>query len=691
MKYEKWNVGAPDPKAVRALRNAGFSRLLSVVLAARGFATGEAARAALRRDAFFSPLLMRDMDKAVARIQRAIDAHETVAVFGDYDVDGITSTVLLTDYLTGRGVSCLRHIPHRIEEGYGLSKDAIAALRERGAELLITVDCGITGTEEVEYAASLGLDVVVTDHHACKEQLPPAVAVVDTHRPDCPYPFKDLAGCGVALKLVMALGQAEEQEALFARYGALAALGTVADVMRMEGENRTIVFRGLESLPRTEFAGLRALLKESGLWGSPVTSQHAGFILAPRLNAAGRMGQADLAADLLESRDSARAEELAKQLGALNRKRKAVEQAIFTDAEAKIQHLAPEEKYALVLGSEQWHPGVIGIVASRLSEQYACPCFMIRFKDGMGKGSCRSWGGLNLLTVLEECAGLLEGYGGHTMAAGFSIREENVPAFRERMNACVQRLSGQKAPVSMLALDAPLPSGPVSLEEVGALAALEPYGPGNPCPSFALLDAEVERMWLLKEGRHWKLRLRKDNARFDAIFFSVPALSSEPPIQSGIRVDAAFSVERNTYQGVTSVQLRLLDIRPSRIPDREEAAALSLIERVIQGEAVTREEAVRLSPSQEAFAACWRALRQSLPGDGVLSDIPSLPLRRRLGWKVGGENGFLHACMALEVFRERGLLDMREEGEAFRLRPRPTEGKIVLEDCPYLRRLRAAE
>ena len=370
MRFKKWNIGTPAERDVALLRSAGYPYLLSTVLAARGVTTAEAAAEALERDRSLSmsPMLMRDMDKAVARIQRAISQGETIAVFGDYDVDGITSTVLLMDYLKSCGVRCLRHIPRRIEEGYGLSKEAIQGLRDQGATLMITVDCGITGNEEVDFAASIGLDVVITDHHECKEELPRALAVVDPHRSDCPYPFKHLAGVGVALKLVLALGGESREDALFARYCTLAAIGTIADVMRMEGENRTIAFCGLEALPHTDFVGVHALLKGAGLLGKPITSVQIGFVLAPRINAAGRMGAADLAADLLETDDPARAEELAKALCDLNRERQAVEQAICADATEKIERLRAEDRSALVLSSEDWHQGVVGIVASRLIE-----------------------------------------------------------------------------------------------------------------------------------------------------------------------------------------------------------------------------------------------------------------------------------------------------------------------------------
>ena len=315
MKYEHWQIPAAPEDAIKTLMDAGYPYLVSSVLAARGVTTSEQAAEALEREKTLahSPFLMKDMDKAVARISKALENGEKLAVFGDYDVDGITSTCLLTDYLRSRGADVTMHIPRRIEEGYGLGCDAIRALSESGVTLIVTVDCGITGVDETAYAATLGVDLVITDHHECKEQLPAAVAVVDPHRPDCPYPFKHLAGVGVALKLVLALGEGRE-DALFARYCTLAAIGTIADVMRMEGENRTIVQCGLESIDRSDFTGLHALLREAGLTSRPISSIQIGFVLAPRINAAGRMGRAELAAELLLTDDPVRAEKLAREL-----------------------------------------------------------------------------------------------------------------------------------------------------------------------------------------------------------------------------------------------------------------------------------------------------------------------------------------------------------------------------------------
>ena len=689
MKFKKWNIGKPAEQDVALLRAAGYPYLLSTVLAARGISTAESAAESLEleRELTISPMLMRDMDKAVARIQKAINDGETIAIFGDYDVDGITSTVLVSDYLRSCGAHCIRYIPRRIEDGYGLSCDSIRGLYEQGATLMITVDCGITGNEEIAYAASLGMDVVVTDHHECKETLPDAVAVVDPHRNDCNYPFKHLAGVGVALKLVLALGGENREKALFARYCTLAAIGTIADVMRMEGENRTIVSCGLEALPHTDFVGVHALLKEAGLLGKPITSIQIGFVLSPRINAAGRMGEAELAADLLETDDPARAEELAKELCDLNRERQAVEQSICADALEQIKTLRAEERSALVLSSSDWHQGVVGIVASRLSEKYSCPSFMIHLKDGTGKGSCRSYGGLNLFAALESCSDLLDGFGGHELAAGFTIPEENIDAFRQRMNRYVRSATGGELPVSSLEVDAAITCpADVTLDQVEQLSLLEPYGAGNPRPVFALLGATVDTVQTVGQGRHLKLRISKGACRFEAIFFSVT--EDECDITAGSRVDAAFYLQANTFRGTTTLQLQLIDIRPSLTPSRHEASDLDLVRRLVEGESISAQETARLRTGREQFAALWVALERNIRAGKMETD--TLPYLRQLAQRCGGSESFLRAALALEVFRERGLISVTYREEKAVLCLNSTQGKVDLNACPYLCRLNDA-
>ncbi|MBQ1459529.1 MAG: single-stranded-DNA-specific exonuclease RecJ [Oscillospiraceae bacterium] len=687
MKFQQWNLASVPEETVRRLTDAGYPYLVSTVLASRGITSETDAADFLICDhrLAYSPLLMADMGRAAERISRALAGGERIAVFGDYDVDGITATVILVDYLRQRGADVLHYIPRRIEDGYGLSADAIDTLHSRGVRLMITVDCGITGVEEVAYARSLGMDTVVTDHHECKDVLPDAVAVVDPHRPDCPYPFKHLAGCGVALKLVLALAGPDREEAVFSRYCTLAAIGTVADVMQMSGENRTIVSRGLASIEHSDFIGLHALLQEAGLAGRAISSVQIGFVLAPRINAAGRMGAANMAAELLLCDDSAKAEALARELCELNRERQNVEQEIYSQALDMIEELPADERSALVLASDTWHQGVVGIVASRLSEKFSCPSFMIHLNGATGKGSCRSWGGFNLFAALEACSDLLLGFGGHELAAGFTIEAEKIPAFRKRINQYARDFRGGQAPVSSLDVDVVISQpGRITLEEVEALDALEPYGSGNARPVFCLAGATLERAQNVGQNRHLKLRLGKGSTQLDGIFFSATADSCGCAV--GSRVDAAFYLQINEFRGSRSVQMQLVDIRPSLAPSGREEEALHLLDRCLAGEDLTPREAGRLLPSREQFVRIWRALQKTVPPDGLATEY--LPLLRSLAAALGGADPFLRSAICLAVFAERGLLDSCRTGDQIRLRLTDRGKKVALEQSTYLQRLR---
>ena len=690
MKFSSWHVAPENCTARSRLMDAGYPYLVSGVLASRGVDTAETAAEFLTQETSLthSPFLMRDMDKAVERISQALANGEKIAIFGDYDVDGITATCIMVDYLKSRGAEVVHYIPRRIEDGYGLSCEAIEGLRKGGATLLVTVDCGITGVEEVAFARSIGMDVVVTDHHECKEALPEASAVVDPRRTDCGYPFKHLAGCGVALKLVLALGGPDREEALFARYCTLAAIGTVADVMQMTGENRTIVSRGLATLDRSDFIGLHALLREAGLAGREISSVQIGFVLAPRINAAGRMGAADMAADLLLCQDAAQAEELAKALCALNRERQNVEQSIYSQAESMIDGLPEEQRRALVLASETWHQGVVGIVASRLSEKYSRPSFMIHLNGGVGKGSCRSWGGFNLFAALESCSDLLLGFGGHELAAGFTIEEANIPAFRSRMNQYAAEYWVGQAPESTLEVDMEIrqPSR-VTLQEVEALGALEPYGSGNARPLFCLMGATLLRTQNVGQNRHLKLRLGKGSAQFDGIFFSTNAAACG--CQEGDRVDAAFYLQINEFRGSRTVQLQMVDIRPSLLASSREQESLTLVAQCAAGEPVSPKNARRMLPSREQYVAMWRAL-EHLAAAGELHTA-YLPLLRSLSAYMGKTDAFLRCAFCLEVFQERGLLHFRRQGDEIFLSLAAKDKKVKLEDSEYIRRLTDAE
>ena len=554
MRFKKWNIGTPAERDVALLRSAGYPYLLSTVLAARGVTTAEAAAEALERDRSLSmsPMLMRDMDKAVARIQRAISQGETIAVFGDYDVDGITSTVLLMDYLKSCGVRCLRHIPRRIEEGYGLSKEAIQGLRDQGATLMITVDCGITGNEEVDFAASIGLDVVITDHHECKEELPRALAVVDPHRSDCPYPFKHLAGVGVALKLVLALGGESREDALFARYCTLAAIGTIADVMRMEGENRTIAFCGLEALPHTDFVGVHALLKEAGLLGKPITSVQIGFVLAPRINAAGRIANMEIGIQCLLAGE-ANATELASQLEDINDQRKALERSMQEEALDSLSDADIEHRMSLVLSHPDWHQGLVGLVASRVKERTHRP--VIAFaptKNGLLRGSGRSIPGLHLRYCLSRIdtmfPGLILRYGGHALAAGLTIRGDGLEQFRDAFEKVVSENISPELLTEDIVVDGALAPEEISFGLIREIDSVV-WGQSFEAPLFAN-EFDIVRQTPLRGGEHLKATVSTAGQHFDAIFFR-----HSTPLPG--RVKLAYRLDVNEWMGRKSLQLMI--------------------------------------------------------------------------------------------------------------------------------------
>ena len=682
MKFRQWNEITPQRDA-GALTAAGIPALCARVLSARGWSDPEQARRFLYEDApLHDPMAMLDMARAAARLRQALERGETVAVYGDYDVDGITATCLLTDFLRREGGRAIPYIPNRLEEGYGLNRGAVERLREQGAQVIVTVDCGITAVEETEYAKSLGLDVVITDHHECKEVLPAAAAVVDPHRPGDPYPFKHLAGVGVALKLCMALAGPGRERELLVEYADLAALGTVADVMELTGENRTIVRRGLAALAGTRRPGLAALLRESGAEGRALSSISVGYTLAPRINAAGRMGQAEVALELLLTDDPHRAEALARRLCELNRQRQELEGDIFAQCDLLVDALPSQERDALVLSGETWHQGVVGIVASRLTEKYAVPAFMICVQDGRGKGSCRSYGGLNLFTLLEGCNHLLESFGGHELAAGFTIREENIPAFRKAVNA-LAREARKNAPVgNALTVDCVLPDASLlSQEEVEALSLLEPFGPGNPKPVFRLDRCAVAGLTQVGGGKHLKLKLNLGDRSLDAIFFS--ARSGELGVAAGDRVDVCFCPQINEYRGWRSVQLQVCDLRPARTRAQAEE---ELFRRFMGGERLSPAEAEALLPTRQEFANLWRYLR-SRQGGGLIEET-SQRLARNVARACGEREVFMRTEVCLAVFHDTGLIRIERATDHLRITVTEPSGKVDLEGARLMRQLR---
>ena len=684
MRYKQWKIAHPSPEGRAQLERAGIPSLLACVLSARGVTEPEQAWKLLTpvEEPLLDPMLLKDMDRAVLRVTRALKRGETIAVYGDYDVDGITATCLLTDCLTRLGGRVRSYIPDRLEEGYGLNQEAVLHLARQGVTLIITVDCGITAAREVEFARELGIDVVITDHHECKQAIPEAAAVVDPHRPDCPYPFKGLAGVGVALKLAMAAAGPDRAGLVFREYADLAAVGTVADVMPMTGENRTIVQTGLAALAHPRRVGLAQLMEEAGLGDKPVTSVSIGYTLAPRINAAGRMGQADLAAELLLTRDPGRAAALAQELCALNRERQTIECEIFQECVQRLERRP--QSGVILLADEHWHQGVVGIVASRLTEKYSCPVFMVCLDQGMGKGSCRSWGGVNLFHLLTQCQDLLEGFGGHAMAAGFTVREENIPALERRLRQLVlEEQAGEELP-SLLDIDAAVLPQELTVEAVEALDALEPCGAGNPRPVLVLTGAHVISAAQVGRGRHLKLRLEGRGVPLDAIFFSVDG--SELGLTPGCRVDVAFYPQINDFRGVRSVQLQVVDLRHAMTRAQLEQ---SIYEKYRRGEPLSPQEAQSLLPTRAEFVCLWRYLERQCAGQTFLED--TLARIAQKSARSGGQSERPnHTLVCLEVMEERGLISLERQSGRVQITLHRLEHKVDLNASAILRRLREA-
>ena len=558
LKYGIWNVANPDARAVNALVDAGYFPLGAMILSARGIQNAETAAQQLACEGTLpDPYLMTDMDLAAGRVGLAMTRGEKIAVFGDYDVDGITATCLLTDFLRRNGADCISYIPGRLEEGYGLNPIAIRYLHGQGVKLIVTVDCGITAVAEAELCKELGIDLVITDHHECKDQLPDAIAVVDPHRPDGGYPHKTLSGVGVAFKLASALSG--DQDAVLREYADMVCLGTVADVMPLVGENRIIVAQGLESIRHTHRPGIAALMQESGCTPENVNATTIGYMLAPRINAAGRMCQIDWAVELFLTDDEERAEYLAKALCDLNRQRQQVESQIYEEAVSMLP--AGQVPEAIVLADENWHQGVVGIVASRLAEEYCCPAFLICLDGEHGKASSRSFGGFNLFASLTALSDLLESYGGHELAAGFTINRNNIAEFRKQICQRAAEFYSDCAVRTVLDIDCAITPEVMTIRGIDSLAMLEPCGNGCPKPVLMMRNLVVSHISMVGNGRHMRMRLHAGHCFINAIYFS--ATPETASIEIGDLVDVAFHPQVNEYRGHRSVQMNILDIRPS--------------------------------------------------------------------------------------------------------------------------------
>ena len=683
VKFGAWNVSSGAPGAIQALCASGFSPLTARVLAARGYETPEQARSYLASDApLLDPLLMKELKTAADRVRLAVARREHIAVFGDYDVDGITATCLLVDFLRSLGGRVTSYIPSRLEEGYGLNPTAIEYLYRQQVNLIITVDCGITATDEALLCKKRGIELVVTDHHECKSELPCAVAVVDPHRKDRTYPHTDLSGVGIAFKLAAAI--CGDQEAVLARYADLVCLGLIADVMPLQGEVRTLVVRGLDMLQKAGRPGVAALMQECGCAGKPVTTGTVGYVLAPRINAAGRMGQVDMAVRLFLTEDPAEAAMLAAALCRLNRERQKVEAGIYHEAMAMLS--AQPQPDAIVLTGDTWHQGVVGIVASRLSEEFRCPTFLICMDGDKGKASSRSYGGFNLFASLTQLSDLLESYGGHELAAGFTIRRENVPRFREEICKLVRAHNTSGEAENALRVDCVVEPQLLTQENILALQELEPCGVGCPSAVFCMENLFVEHLSEVGGGKHLRLRLRygrRPGEFIGGIFFSTSILQSG--IAVGDHVDVAFVPQINEYRDVRSVQLNLIDIRPCE-QSRKEARSQSALYLRYRQRCLTPADAAQLLPIRSEFVAVWRYLVSNAAQELMEEDFACLS--RKILRSTNTSLTMAKTRICLDVFAEQGLIDPRKQSGHYRIRITNNGQKVDLSASSIIQELK---
>ena len=562
---KRWNFVEHDRQRCAELASQlGISPLIAAILIARGHNDEEKATSFLNPvySDLHDPMLLLGMEKAVDRVLEAIDKKEKILIWGDYDVDGTTGTVVLRKALEILGAETGYHIPHRFKEGYGVNQPEIEKAHRDGYKLVISVDCGITSFEAIEWATANSLDFIVTDHHLPKEKgLPDAYAVVNPNQADCDYPDKHLAGVGVAFKLAHALLRERGKEHLVPFFLKVVAIGTIADVMKLTGENRSIVALGLRDLPKTVNAGLKALMEVSEC-RSEMTSYHIGFRIAPRINAAGRMDAARHVVELLESDDFGRARELAEYLNSRNLERQKV-QAEITERAIQESESIKKQKFVVIAGAG-WHRGVIGLAASRIAEKLHRPAIVLSIEDDMAFGSARSVGDFHLLNALDSCGDLFEQFGGHAVAAGMTLKHSNIDKVREKLNQYADENLTEEDMIPGLRIDAEVSSESLGLDLIDEMKKLEPFGMGNPKPVFATNNLVLlAPPWIMKE-KHLKLQLRgSGDKRFEAVWWDGVEKSAGLDLKEGETFEVAHTLEANTWQGNTRLQLVVNDIRPT--------------------------------------------------------------------------------------------------------------------------------
>lgn len=670
---KNWKVKHSDSEAVKALMSEmNISRPLADILVSRGYDSSSIASDFIspENSVEYDPFLLKDMNEAVDRIRNAIKNRETIGIIGDYDVDGITATAIIYKYLHYAGVSVKYHIPSREGEGYGINIETLKKMKALGCSLIISVDCGITAIEEVEFAKTLGVDMIITDHHEVGENIPDAVAVINPKRPDDPYPFSKLSGVGVAYKLASALGIENHKE----EFIAFAALGTLADMMPVTGENRKIIIDGMKFIQQGVNIGLSELMSKSGVSSNRFNSFSLSFIIAPRMNAAGRMENAETALKLLLEEDAYTAGLIAEKLCSLNKLRQETEAEIFKQA---VQILENDDSYKndkiIVLYDEKWHQGVIGIVAAKITEKYEKPAILFTSANGNGKGSGRSVTGFSIHKAVSECGELLTKFGGHEYAVGLGIEIGNIQAFREKINKIAECITIEKR---SLIIDAELFDNEISFNTVEQLSLIEPFGEGNPQPIFLVKDLKLAYMRVVGE-KHTRMSFKKAAYSYDAIYYNNTPDSLD--VYLGDRVDVVFSLSVNEYNGSENLQIVIKDISPTYnfIEVYEEFQEVC-----VSGNISDRADI----PDFPEFELVYKTIAKL-----SAAEHKPMELLEEINKRSSNEISTLKLLVILSVFAELSLIDFKLEHNRIYVSVVKNAEKTSLDKSELLRRLKENE
>ncbi len=676
MRRKKWLVskGSKD-MAAQIAQELSVDPFAALLVTSRGFENIDEINDFFDADAplTLSPFSIADMSKGAERINRAIDDFELICVFGDYDADGVTATALLYSYLETRGANVIRYIPDRLTEGYGLNIGAVEELAERGVGLIITVDNGVSAIDEAVRVKELGMELIVTDHHKVGEVLPDCYAVIDPHRADCPSGFKEMSGVGVAFKLVCAL-EGDDGDILIEEYGDLVALGTIGDVVTLTGENRVMVRRGLRLMNDCPRPGINALMEAAGVGDKAVSASTAAFTVCPRINAAGRMGSAHKALDLLLCEDDDTASLLAQEINAMNALRQKTETEIFASAASMLTSDSEiSNDRIIVVDGEGWHQGVIGIVAARITERFGRPSIVISRNGENAKGSCRSVEGFSIYDAIESVSDCLDHFGGHTLAAGIGLDSSKIDEFRRRINEYARN---KEMPFALQKIDCRLLPSSISIDMLSSLSLLEPFGAGNPQPCFGLFGVRIDELSSLSDGKHIRMVVSKGGARTGVVFFGMP--EKRFPFDKGDTVDLAVNLDKNAYNGETRVSVIVRGIRPSLTNEEKVLSSISLFEKFLRKEKLSPQEAARLLPDRQLEV-------------NVFKSIKAKPLKDKycemLCVRLGDDGGNLAKITAVvETMLEMGIL-AADENDMVYVPDNPP--KVNLEDSEIMKRIRS--